>query len=121
MTTTAQQPRSLDRRRRLAPRDYLANPYLFGIDLRAEFVLPPDGDTESLEIARVVHQCFVAWRRNEHHVSGAELGRRFGFSRQTWSTIVQGRRWPGHTVLAAAIAALDPTFVRRGQADSAQP
>jgi len=111
--TNRTQPRSLDKRRLLTPRDYLANPYQFGLDARAEFILPPGGDNESLEIARVVHHCLVAWRRTEHHISGAELGRRFGFSRQSWSTIAQGRRWPGHTVLAAAIAALDPSFANR--------
>lgn len=111
--TATPKPRSLDRRRQLSPRDYLTNPYQFGIDPTATFVVPPGGDAESLEVARVIHRCLIAWRRCEPHLSGAELGRRFGFSRQTWSTITQGRRWPGHTVLAAAVAARDPNFARR--------
>jgi hypothetical protein len=102
--------RSIDRRRRLAPRDYLTDPHRFGLDPTASFIVPDGGDQQSMEIARVIHLCVVAWRRVEHRPSGADLGRRYGFSRQTWSLITQGRRWPGHTVLAATIAALNPAF-----------
>jgi hypothetical protein len=119
---TVRRPRSIDRRRKLLPRDYLANPYLFGVDLRAEMYLPPDGDAESLEIARVLHRCFAARRHCEQHISGAELGRIFGFSRQSWSMVTQGQRWPGHTMLTAVIAALDPGFQQRHRHhDDAKP
>ncbi len=105
---TIRRKRSLDRRRSLQPRDYLVNPFLFGIDPQAEMVHPPNGDTESFEIARVLHRCFAARQHSSQHISGAELGRRFGFSKQSWSTIAQGHRWPGHTVLAGLLAALEP-------------
>ena len=105
--------RSIDRRRQLTPRDYLTHPHQFGLDPTTAFVLPAGGDQQSMEIARVIHLCIVAWRRIDPRPSGADLGRRYGFSRQTWSLITQGRRWPGHTVLVATIAALDPAFARR--------
>ncbi len=33
--------------------------------------------------------------------SGAELGRTWVFSKETWSGIINGERWAGQTVLTA--------------------
>jgi hypothetical protein len=60
----------------------------------------------SLEIAKMLHICLCTLRATPGAPSGAELGRRFGFSRQTWSSITRGYRWPGHTVLVAILTGL---------------
>ena len=99
--------RSIDRRRRLTPRDYLVHPHGFGIDSRALFVVPAGGDHVSMEVARLLHQCFVAFRRAGRSSSGAALARRFGFSKQSWSAAAAGQRWPGHTIVIALMIALN--------------
>ena len=99
--------RSIDRRRRLTPRDYLLHPHGFGIDSQASFVVPPGGDNASMEVARMLHHYFGAFRRTQHCPSGASLARRFGFSKQSWSAAAAGQRWPGHTIVIALMIALN--------------
>lgn len=99
--------RPIDRRRTLTPRDYLREPALFGITSGAEFHRPDNGDDISLQLAITLHRCVVAWRAHPHRSTGAELARGFGFSKQTWSDVTAGRRWPGHTVVLALIAQLE--------------
>jgi hypothetical protein len=95
----------IDTRRRLAPRDYLVHPDLFGEDRHADFAIPADGDEPSLAVARVLHDCICLWRHGDRPPTGAAMARRFGFSRQTWSHVVRGYRWPGHTVFSAIVIA----------------
>lgn len=96
----------LDARRLLTPRDYAVEPHLFGERYDVTFRTPPDGDAVSRRIAEFFHRLVVASR---HHrlPSGAEIGRRFGFSRQTWSNVTRGHRWPSHTVLIALLVVLE--------------
>lgn len=96
----------LDRRRRLLPRDYLDPPEAFGLRDPIRWVVPADGDGTSQRVARVEHRLVVAWRLGDHRPSGPEMGRRFGFSRQTWSRCMLGERWMGETVLAAVLSIL---------------
>lgn len=67
---------------------------------------PPGGDRTSAAVAQLQHELVVAWRAQERRPSGAELGRRFGFSKQTWSRTVLGQRWVGETLMTAFIYAL---------------
>lgn len=85
----------LDTQRKLLPHDYVqGGPHRFGRDAHARFVIPPDGDEASALIAALQHHLAVRWRAT-HRPTGAELGRRWGFSRQTWSRTVLGQRWSG--------------------------
>ena len=104
-------PRSVDRRRRLLPRDYVTQPDRFGVDGDVEFAMPPGGDDASFEIARLVHRLAVVARTSGR--CGAQLGRRFQFSRQVFSDVLNGRRWPNASTLAALlIHALEQTHGR---------
>lgn len=96
----------LDRRRRLLPRDYLENPDGFGFERRPVYVVPEDGDETSAAVARLQHELVRSWRQRGCRPSGAALGRRFGFSKQTWSRTVLGQRWMGETVMTALVQAL---------------
>lgn len=96
----------LDRRRRLLPRDYLDPPEAFGLRHPVRWVVPAAGDGTSQLVARVEHHLVIAWRSRPHRPSGAEMGRRFGFSRQTWSRTLLGERWMGETVMAAMLSVL---------------
>jgi hypothetical protein len=92
-------PRSVDSRRQLLPRDYLAEPMRFGVDGDVELTMPFDGDQASFEIARLVHRLAIVARQSGR--CGAQLGRRFQFSRQVFSDVLNGRRWPNASTLAA--------------------
>ena len=96
----------LDRRRRLLPRDYLDPPEAFGLREPAAWVVPSGGDRTSQLVARVQHDLVIAWHTGPRRPSGAEMGRRFRFSRQTWSRSMLGERWMGETVLAAMLSVL---------------
>lgn len=96
----------LDKKRRLLPRDYLDPPWAFGRDVGARVRVPPGGDAVSGAIASIQHQLVVAWRRGGCRPTGAALGRRFGFSKQTFSKTVLGERWMGETLMAAVLDAL---------------
>jgi hypothetical protein len=72
---------------------------------------PPGGDAVSARIALLQHELVAAWRGRGQTPSGAELGRRFGFSRQTFSRAVLGERWMGEAVQAALVSV---TRHRRG-------
>lgn len=95
----------IDRQRQLLPRDYAADPDRFGDDLSLAFRIPDGGDEVSLRIAVLQHRLAAGWQ-HRGRPSGAELGRRFGCSKQTISSSARGRRWAGQTVLSAWLAAL---------------
>lgn len=90
----------------MLPRDYLERPDGFGIDRAPRYVVPDDGDTTSAAVAQLQHELVRSWRNRGCRPSGAALGRRFGFSKQTWSRTVLGQRWMGETVMTALIHAL---------------
>lgn len=94
----------LDRQRLLLPRDYATDPYRYGRDPDIGFLVPPGGDVISAIVARTEHDLIVAWRRCDGP-SGAELSRRYGFSKQTWSRTILGQRWAGELVLVALLRA----------------
>lgn len=96
----------LDRQRRLLPRDYLDPPEAFGLRRPDRWLVPPGGDRSSQKVARIEHHLVIAWRARHRPPSGAEMGRRFGFSRQTWSRSLLGERWMGETVMAAVLSIL---------------
>ena len=106
--------RRLDRRRNLAPRDYLQHPEQFGHVVRAVFTIPDGGDVQSRELAEVLHHLVIEWRTTSQHAFGAQVAARFGFSKQTWSATTAGRRWPGHTVILALLATLPPRTTTPG-------
>lgn len=105
---------ALDRRRTLTPRSYADDPWRFGIDHALGFAVPPGGDATSRDLAEVQHRLICAWRHAGCRPSGAEIGRRWQFSKQTWSRTTLGQRWAGETVLAALITEL-------GLAHSSEP
>lgn len=94
-------PRHLDHRRSLSPREYATDPALFGVTADLTFWVPPGGDAVSMQIARLQHLDVCAWEAGGRRPSAAALCRRFGFSRQTFSKVTTGQRWAGETVLAA--------------------
>lgn len=94
-------PRHLDHRRSLTPRDYATDPTLFGVAVDLAFWKPPDGDAVSMQIALLQHLDVCAWEADGRQPSAAALCRRFGFSPQTLSKVTSGQRWAGETVLAA--------------------
>lgn len=96
---------SIDARRQLRPRDYATDPYGFG-ERNQVFATPVGGDDISRTIAELIHEVVRATRAQPAFASGAELGRRFGFSRQTWSRVIHGYQWPGHTVMSAMLDGL---------------
>lgn len=101
--------RHLDARRRLRPRDYLTDPWAFGLR-PATATVPDDGDDISCQIAILQHRLVRAWR-----ASGTRSGvlcERFGISRQVWSLTTRGERWAGETVLAALVHAATVTTPR---------
>lgn len=94
-------PRHLDHRRSLTPRDYATDPTLFGVTADLTFWVPPRGDAVSMQIAQLQHLDVCAWDADGRRTSAAALCRRFGFSPQTLSKVTTGQRWAGETVLAA--------------------
>lgn len=94
----------LNRRLRHRPRDYLAIPELFGHDPTATVAIPDGGDERSCAVALAVHQ--LACRVRAARINGAAVARTWGFSRQTWSDVLLGRRWPGVVVLVAILSAI---------------
>jgi hypothetical protein len=104
----------LDRRRRLRPRDYVADPYLFGLEPCAA-VLPEDGDVASQQIALVQHQLVLAWRRAGRRPRSGAICQRFGISPSTWSRITLGQSWATGTGLAALVHAVITQPRRRAE------
>lgn len=102
--TVRRMARHLDRQRLLTPRDYAAEPGLFGVDPGVSFHVPAGGDTASMHSAVEQHLLLCAWNQSRRP-SAAALGRRFGISKQTISRVSRGERWAGHTVLAALLYA----------------
>jgi hypothetical protein len=96
----------VDRRRSLLPRDYLVEPDAFGQGRPVTVRVPPGGDEVSARIALLQHELVRRWRQSPEVASGAAIGRRYGFSRQTWSRTALGQRWMGEAVLAGLIEAL---------------
>ncbi len=62
---------------------------------------PDGGDKDSAGIAAAQHRLIVRRRAMPTRPSGAELGRTWVFSKETWSGIINGERWAGQTVLTA--------------------
>lgn len=104
LNTVQRVARHLDRQRLLTPRDYAADPGLFGVDPEVSFHVPAGGDTASMHNAVEQHLLLCAWNQSRRP-SAAALGRRFGVSKQTVSRVSRGERWAGHTVLAALLYA----------------
>jgi hypothetical protein len=95
----------LDRQRRLLPRDYAREPHRFGVDATLTFHVPPGGDVPSAQIARTQHDLVVDYRALPRRPSGAELGRRLGFSASMFSRCVTGRTWICQAVTTALLIA----------------
>ena len=93
-------PRHLDNRRNLTPRDYFEDPWTFGT-ANSRLVLPTAGDPVSQRIAWHTHLLVRAVR--DQRLSSGSACRRFGFSRDVWSEVVNGHRWPGETIMTAII------------------
>lgn len=92
----------LDRSRRLQPRDYvIGNPFAFGRDESAQFTVPEGGDRRWARVAELEHRLVLRWRQSG--ISGAEMARQWGCSRQTFSRVVLGERWAGELLLAALL------------------
>jgi hypothetical protein len=104
-------PSALDRRL-LQPRDYLHNPWQFGVHPAPQWVLPPGGDERSLRAAMTQHEVARLLRLHCPRV-GQRVADRFAFSRQLWSKSVRGHAWMGSTLLAGAIWALRSAGVWR--------
>lgn len=104
-TVRAMSPRRrrLDRRT-LLPRDYLRDPYQFGVNLAADPVLPSRGDAVSQQVAMAQHHLAVLVRAAGTRATAADVTRRFGFSKQYWSRCLLGQAWMGETVQAAAVS-----------------
>ncbi len=92
---------SIDRQRRLQPRDYAVDPHRYGHDPKLVFHLPDGGDAHSARIAAAQHHLILRWRALPARPSGAALGRAWGFSKQTWSRTINGQRWAGQAALTA--------------------
>jgi hypothetical protein len=69
-------------------------------------ITPAGADHASAHIAWLQHRLVASWRLAGCKPSGAALGRRFGFSRQTWSRTVLGERWMGEAVQSALVSAM---------------
>lgn len=96
------QPRLLDRRT-LTPRDYLVDPWEFGVRVDVEIRLPAGGDARSRAVAEVQHLLACRVRRLGDRGAAARVSLRFGFSKQHWSNCLLGHAWMGETGMAAAV------------------
>ena len=94
-------PRHLDHRRLLTPRDYAADPAMFGVAADLAFEVVAGGDEISMRIAHLEHLVVCEWEDSDRRPPASVLCRRFGFSAQTLSKATRGQRWAGETVLAA--------------------
>jgi len=90
----------LDNRRNLLPRTYFEDPWTFGTRA-AKLTMPPGGDEVSQRIASHLNLLVCAVR--ERRLTSGQACARFGFCREVWSDVVNGRRWPGETVLTAIL------------------
>jgi hypothetical protein len=88
------------------PRDYFDPPDAFGFVAGARARPAGGGDATSTMVAQIQHDLVLAWRAGGCRPSGAALGRRFGFSKQTWSRAMLGQRWMGETLMAALLHVL---------------
>lgn len=108
--------RRLDQRS-LLPRDYLADPHLFGRNHHPGWVLPPGGDLVSQRVAQVQHFLATEVRERGSRGTARVVTTRFAFSKQYWSVCLLGKAWMGETVLAAAVFA--EQTARSSQGDDA--
>jgi hypothetical protein len=90
----------------MVPRDYARNPAVFGTGVHVEFELPAGGCAYEMARAELLHDLFGALARLDGLPSGAEIGRRHGFSRSTWSAAKAGKRWPPATMVLAVMLIL---------------
>ena len=96
----------IDRHLTLSPRDYIVPGHAFGIEREVTVVIPPGGNGPAAKVAYTQHRHALLWRTMAERPSGAELGRAWGFSKQTWSRAVLGETWMGQTLLVALLEAL---------------
>lgn len=90
----------------LLPRDYLANPHQFGRHANPTWVLPTGGDQVSLHVAQLQHEvAYALWQAPTPRLT-AQLTQRFGFSKQSYSLVQQGKSWAPLRIMAAQIWAL---------------
>ena len=89
----------IDRQHTLTPRDYLETPVLFGYQKIVRFVTPPGGTETSRQAAEVLHHLAVAALTKR--VNGTQVATKWGFSKQAWSDLLNGRHWPSTTLLIA--------------------
>ena len=99
-------PNHVDGRRRLLPRDYLAEPARFGRDLDIALVVPTGGDRRSARIAWFQHQLAYRWQKADRRPSASALARDYLLSPQVVTRSLRGERWMGETVLCALAASL---------------
>ncbi len=90
----------------MVPREYARNPAVFGTGVQVEFQLPAGGCPHEMARAELLHDLFGALGRLDGLPSGAEIGRRHGFSRSTWSAASAGKRWPPATMVLAVVLLL---------------
>jgi hypothetical protein len=90
----------------MVPREYARNPAVFGTGVPVEFELPVGGCPHEMARAELLHDLFGTLDRLEGLPSGAEIGRRHGFSRSTWSAAKAGKRWPPATMVLAVMLLL---------------
>lgn len=88
---------------RLRPRDYLAEPHLFGCHPSPAWIRPDGGDEVSLAVAQIQHE--LAFRMWSSPDSGRarRLTTRFVFSKQTLSLVQHGHTWAAVRVLAGLV------------------
>lgn len=91
----------IDQRRLLLPRDYAADPDLFGHQIAVRFLIPHGGDELSMQVARSQHLMLCAWRQRTGGPGTTLMRRRFGISAAVWSRTTRGQRWAGETCFAA--------------------
>ena len=97
---------AIDRRRSPeapSPCAYCVDPHAFGRNPDARFRVPPGGTAADLELARLQHILVLAWRERGRQPSTGQLRSRWSISKQVWSRVVLGTRWPGETALAALV------------------
>ena len=87
---------------KLTPRDYAADPDLFGKRADLGFEVPPGGTVAAALAARVQHRLVIRCRQSSHY-SGAQLAERYGTSTSTWSRMTLGQRWAGQLLLCALV------------------
>ncbi|WP_141014460.1 hypothetical protein [Nocardioides sambongensis] len=88
--------------RLLYPRAYFTNPHEFGQRPDLASHLPAEGDERSRQVAQAQHTIACLIRTHARPHDAARLTERFGFSKQLWSSCLNGHAWMPQPVWAAA-------------------